>query len=88
MAVLGLVPGLEVKESVAGCCGMAGAFGFEKEHYEVSMTIGEQRLFPAIAALGEGGQVVVTGMSCRQQISHGTGRAPRHLAEVLAEALE
>ena len=88
MAVLGLVPGLEVQESEAGCCGMAGAFGFEKEHYEVSMTIGEQRLFPAIAALGEGGQVVVTGMSCRQQISHGTGRAPRHLAEVLAEALE
>ena len=88
MAVLGLIPGLDVQESEAGCCGMAGAFGYEKEHYDVSMTIGGQRLFPAVSALGEGGQVVVTGMSCRQQIQHGTNRAPRHLAEVLAEALE
>ena len=88
MAVLGLIPGLDVQESDAGCCGMAGAFGYEKEHYDVSMTIGGQRLFPAVSALGEGGQVVVTGMSCRQQIQHGTNRAPRHLAEVLAEALD
>ena len=88
MASLRLIPGLEVQESEAGCCGMAGAFGYEKEHYDVSMTIGGQRLFPAVSALGDGGQVVVTGMSCRQQIQHGTSRAPRHLAEVLAEALE
>ena len=88
MAVLSLIPGLDVQESDAGCCGMAGAFGYEKEHYDVSMTIGGQRLFPAVSALGEGGQVVVTGMSCRQQIQHGTNRAPRHLAEVLAEALD
>ena len=87
MAVLRLVPGLEVEESGAGCCGMAGAFGYEKEHYDVSMAIGGQRLFPAVSSSGPESEVVVTGISCRQQIQHGTGRGPRHLAEVLAEAL-
>ncbi len=87
MAVLRLVPGLEVEESGAGCCGMAGAFGYEKEHYDVSMAIGGQRLFPAISSSGPESEVVVTGISCRQQIQHGTGRGPRHLAELLAEAL-
>ena len=87
MAILRLVPGLEVEESGAGCCGMAGAFGYEKEHYDVSMAIGGQRLFPAVSSSGPESEVVVTGISCRQQIQHGTGRGPRHLAEVLAEAL-
>ena len=87
MAVLRLVPGLEVEESGAGCCGMAGAFGYEKEHYDVSMAIGGQRLFPAVSSSDPESEVVVTGISCRQQIQHGTGRGARHLAEVLAEAL-
>lgn len=87
LEVLRLVPGFDVKESGAGCCGMAGAFGYEKEHYEVSMTIGAQRLFPAVRSTEEETEVVVTGVSCRQQIQHGTGRKPRHIAEVLAEAL-
>jgi FAD/FMN-containing dehydrogenase/Fe-S oxidoreductase len=87
LAALSLVPGLRVEESDAGCCGMAGAFGYEKEHYDISMTIGGQRLFPAVSSNGKDGEVVINGISCRQQIQHGTGRRPRHLAEVLAEAL-
>ena len=88
LAALRLAPGFEVEESNAGCCGMAGAFGYEKEHYDISMTIGGQRLFPAVSALDRDAEVVISGISCRQQVQHGTGRTPRHLAEVLAEALE
>jgi Fe-S oxidoreductase len=75
-----------VEEIDAGCCGMAGAFGYEKEHYQLSMAIGNQRLFPAIAQR-EGWEVVTCGASCRQQIEAGTGRKARHLVEVLREAL-
>ena len=88
LAALRLAPGHEVEESNAGCCGMAGAFGYEKEHYDISMTIGGQRLFPKVAALEPDAEVVISGISCRQQVQHGTGRTPRHLAEVLADALE
>ena len=70
----------------AGCCGMAGAFGYEREHYEVSMQIGERALFPAVRRSPEA-TVVVTGVSCRQQVEHGTGVRPLHLAEFLASAL-
>ena len=88
LSALRLAPGYEVEESNAGCCGMAGAFGYEKEHYDLSMTIGEQRLFPKVAALDRDAEVVISGISCRQQVQHGTGRTPKHLAEVLAEALQ
>ena len=88
LAALRLAPGHDVEESNAGCCGMAGAFGYEKEHYDLSMTIGGQRLFPKVEALDRDAEVVISGISCRQQVQHGTGRTPRHLAEVLAEALE
>lgn len=86
--VLNLVPGFRVMQSGAGCCGMAGSFGFEKEHYDVSMAIGNERLFPAILNTDKESETVITGMSCRQQIMHGTTRNPRHLAEILAEVLE
>lgn len=86
--VLNLVPGFRVMQSGAGCCGMAGSFGFEKEHYDVSMAIGNERLFPAISNTDKECETVITGMSCRQQIMHGTTRNPRHLAEILAEVLE
>ena len=66
---------------------MAGTFGYEKEHYEMSLAIGEQRLFPAVRAAAPGAVVVADGMSCRHQISHGTGREARHLVEVVAQAL-
>jgi Fe-S oxidoreductase len=66
---------------------MAGSFGFEKEHYDVSMKVGEQALFPAIRSQQGGFTAVSEGVSCRQQIEDGTGRKAKHLVEVLAEAL-
>jgi Fe-S oxidoreductase len=71
----------------AGCCGMAGSFGFESEHYALSMQIGEQRLFPALRDEDEDALVAATGVSCRQQIGHGTGRRARHPVELVREAL-
>jgi Fe-S oxidoreductase len=81
------IPGAEVVELDAGCCGMAGSFGFEKEHYELSMQIGESRLFPALRAEGGATLVAATGVSCRQQIAHGVGREARHPVEIVREAL-
>jgi FAD/FMN-containing dehydrogenase/Fe-S oxidoreductase len=77
----------EVVELDAGCCGMAGSFGFEKEHYELSMQIGESRLFPALRAESRETLVAATGVSCRQQISHGVGRVARHPVQIVREAL-
>lgn len=79
--------GCSARESGAGCCGMAGSFGYEAEHYEVSKKIGEDRLFPAVASTGEATTVSVAGVSCRQQIEHFTGRKSRHIAEVLASRI-
>ena len=87
MATLRLAPGYQVELINAGCCGMAGSFGYEKEHYDLSMKIGEEALFPAIRAKDEEWEVAVMGVSCRQQVEHGTGRKARHLVEVLADAL-
>ena len=87
LTALRLPPGYEVELINSGCCGMAGSFGFEKEHYDVSMTIGEQVLFPAIKGKGSDWEVAVMGVSCRQQVEHGTGRRARHLVEVLRDAL-
>jgi Fe-S oxidoreductase len=75
-----------VKEIDSGCCGMAGSFGHEKEHYEVARAIGEQRLFPAIRARGDA-VIAVSGFSCLHQIAHHAGVEPRHIVEYLAEAL-
>ncbi|HXH22349.1 MAG TPA: FAD-linked oxidase C-terminal domain-containing protein [Dehalococcoidia bacterium] len=71
----------------SGCCGMAGSFGFEAEHYEVSRAMGAYRLFPVLEAAAPDAQVAVTGVSCRQQVSHFTSRRPRHAVELLADAL-
>jgi Fe-S oxidoreductase len=68
------------------CCGMAGAFGYEKEHYALSRAAGERELFPAVRAHADA-QVVVMGISCHQQIEHFTGRPTRHLAQALADAV-
>ena len=87
MTVLSQIPGCEVTEIPSGCCGMAGSFGLEKEHYEVSMKIGEQVLFPAIRDRQNGAGVVSEGMSCRHQIEDGTGVKAKHLVEVLADAI-
>jgi Fe-S oxidoreductase len=77
----------EVTEVDAGCCGMAGSFGFEAEHYELSMRIGELRLFPAVRAEPAETIIAASGVSCRQQIAHGTGRPARHPLEIVHSAL-
>jgi FAD/FMN-containing dehydrogenase/Fe-S oxidoreductase len=79
--------GLEVSEPEKGCCGLAGSFGFEAGHYDVSMAIGEQRLLPAVRAADSDQRLVANGFSCQTQIVQGTGRMPHHLAEVIAAAL-
>jgi Fe-S oxidoreductase len=75
-----------VEEIDSGCCGMAGSFGYEKEHYDMSIAIGRRRLFPAVEN-NSGAIVVAPGISCRQQIEHATGRRPLHPAEALVRAI-
>jgi FAD/FMN-containing dehydrogenase/Fe-S oxidoreductase len=79
--------GFDVAEVDSGCCGMAGSFGFEREHYDISVSLGNRRLAPAVKAADADTIVVAPGMSCRQQIEHLTGRRAKHPAEVLREAL-
>jgi Fe-S oxidoreductase len=75
-----------VEEIDSGCCGMAGSFGYEKEHYDISIAIGRRRLFPAVEN-NPNAVVVAPGISCRQQVEHATGRKALHPAEALARAL-
>jgi len=84
---LNLVPGLEVETIESSCCGMAGAFGYEAAHYEVSMKMAELSLLPRVRAAGAGELVVADGTSCRHQIRDGTGRVAVHVARVLEQAL-
>ena len=79
--------GYEPRPIDSGCCGMAGSFGFEAEHYEISRKMGELKLFPAVRGAGEV-PVAITGVSCRQQIGHFTESQPRHVVEYLAVALQ
>jgi Fe-S oxidoreductase len=79
--------GFDVAEVDSGCCGMAGSFGFETEHYDISVTLGNRRLAPAVQAASSDTEVVAPGISCRQQIHHLTGRRAKHPAEVLRESL-
>jgi FAD/FMN-containing dehydrogenase/Fe-S oxidoreductase len=79
--------GFEVEEVDSGCCGMAGSFGFEREHYDISVALGNRRLAPAVKAAGPETEIVAPGISCRQQIQHLAGRRAKHPAEVLREAL-
>ena len=87
LRMLSLIPGASVVEVDAGCCGMAGSFGFESEHYDLSMQIGGMRLFPAVSAEPEDTIVAATGVSCRQQIEHGTGRRAWHPVELVRAAV-
>jgi FAD/FMN-containing dehydrogenase/Fe-S oxidoreductase len=86
VALLRRIPGAEVVELDAGCCGMAGSFGYEAEHYAISMKVGADRLFPAIDADPDA-VVAATGTSCRDQILHGTHRHAWHPVELVEEAL-
>jgi Fe-S oxidoreductase len=71
----------------SGCCGLAGNFGFERGHFEVSQAAGERVLLPAVRAAGPDTLIVADGFSCRTQIEQGTDRRPWHLAQILASAL-
>jgi Fe-S oxidoreductase len=79
--------GYEVSEVDSGCCGMAGSFGFEREHYDVSVALGNRRLAPAVKAAPADTEVVAPGISCRQQVAHLAGRRALHPAEALRRAL-
>jgi Fe-S oxidoreductase len=76
-----------VEEIKSGCCGMAGSFGYESEHYEVSMKVGELVLFPEVRKSGQEVIIAAPGTSCRHQIMDGTGRKALHPIEVLFDAL-
>ncbi|WP_328538174.1 FAD-binding and (Fe-S)-binding domain-containing protein [Streptomyces sp. NBC_00344] len=75
-------------ELSGGCCGLAGNFGFERGHYDVSVACAEEQLLPSVRAAGPGTEVLADGFSCRTQLEQLAGREARHLAEVLAEGLE
>jgi Fe-S oxidoreductase len=84
---LSLPHGHVVETIPSGCCGMAGSFGYEREHFEVSMQIGELVLFPAVRAAATDTLIAAAGTSCRHQIKDGTGRIALHPVEVLHAAL-
>ncbi len=82
-ALLGRIPGATVVDLDAGCCGMAGSFGYAREHFEVSRAIGERRLLPAARSLGDGAVLVAGGTSCRHQVADFTGVRALHPAELI-----
>lgn len=86
-ALLTLPENFSVEVIPSGCCGMAGSFGYEAEHYDVSMKIGELVLFPSVRATAEDTGIVANGTSCRHQIYDGTSRKSQHAVEVLYESL-
>jgi len=86
-ALLSRIPSCAVVDLDAGCCGMAGSFGYAKEHYDVSRQIGERRLLPAARDMKEGDVLVASGISCRQQVEHFTGVRAIHPASLLRSLL-
>lgn len=87
LAALAVVPGLEVEDPDAGCCGMSGVFGYEAGHYDLSVAMAERALLPAVRAAAPGTVVLATGTSCRTQISDLAGRGAAHPLEFLAGRL-
>ncbi len=88
LRALGLPAHYRVREIDSGCCGMAGSFGYETEHYYLSVKMAERRLWPAVKAASPDTLIVAPGFSCRHQIEHGTDRTALHPAEVLRDALK
>ena len=86
-ALLARIPDAEVTNLDAGCCGMAGSFGYAREHFDVSQQIGERRLLPAARNLAPGSVLVAAGVSCRHQVHDFTGVRPLHPAELLRSVL-
>ncbi len=87
VSILSLPEGYTVTTIPSGCCGMAGSFGYEKEHYELSMQIGEMVLFPTVRKQSEQTIIAAPGTSCRHQIKDGTGKKALHPVEILYDAL-
>jgi Fe-S oxidoreductase len=87
LGLLRRIPGATVEELDAGCCGLAGSFGYEKEHYELSRQVAEQRLLPALRAAPRETVIVAPGFSCRMQIAHCSGRIAVHPARLLRDIL-
>ena len=87
MRALRAIPGVDAQTIESSCCGMAGTFGYEAEHYDISMRMAERDLLPAVRAADSTTLIVADGMSCKHQIEHGTDRRPLHVAEVYALAL-
>ena len=86
-AMLSHIPGVNVVDLDAGCCGMAGSFGYAHDHYDVSRAIGERKLFPAVRNKAAGSVVVAAGTSCRHQIADFTGERAIHPAVLLDSLL-
>ena len=86
--ILSIPENYTVEEIPSGCCGMAGSFGYEKEHYDLSMKVGELVLFPAVRAAGAEQVIVAPGTSCRHQIRDGTGVTAYHPVEILFRAIK
>ena len=84
-ALLSRIPGAEVGTLDAGCCGMAGSFGYATEHFDVSAAIGERRLLPAARALSSDERLVASGVSCRHQVHDLDKATALHPVELLAE---
>jgi Fe-S oxidoreductase len=80
--------GMEARLSQAGCCGMAGSFGFEHDHYQVAVACGERSLLPQVRQAAPGTVMIANGFACREQIAQGSGRDALHLADVLAQGLD
>jgi Fe-S oxidoreductase len=86
--MLNIPANYEVTLFNTGCCGMAGSFGYEQEHYEVSMKMGENSVFPKVRNTPKEIEIAVAGTSCRHQIKDGTQRESRHPVSLLFEALK
>lgn len=87
-ALLARIPGAAVTDLDAGCCGMAGSFGYTRDHYEVSQAIGERKLLPAARAIGPGTVLAAAGTSCRHQVQHFTGVQVVHPALLIHASME
>jgi len=85
--VLSWIPGFSYDIVETSCCGMAGSFGLEAEHYEASMQMAELKLLPSVRESAADTPLIANGFSCRHQIEHGTGRKARHIALLLRDAL-
>ena len=85
--LLRLIPNTRIEEINSGCCGMAGSFGYEKKHYDLSISIGEETLFPAVRNSSKNTLIAASGISCRHQIKDGTGVNSLHPLEILEMAL-